>query len=493
MKQHRTLQIMLLLLTVVVLGVTLVSAQGTTPTPLPALPTSDASTSSTVGGVLQASQSAADASERSVEFAQLAIDNADRALNTVNSMLGFLQVLGLAITVILGAVAYIGWRSIGDAQGEIEALKSSDETRMRNLEEGITSRVSAFERDLRDQLSLARADLNQLRDSLRADTQALIQVYRDQARSLEDRTRSLDDDVSERLASVQAIEAQLKQKFEDLQRRAEDQINATALVQLGRQQIEEQSWAAAFETFRIAHKYDRNNRVANYYLGELYLRDRKLDDAVHHLELAQPDGHVFPPAETALGLALRLKGQAESVPPIERNHLYAQAEQHFLRAVAADPEARDINQQSIQAALGALYRRQDRLMEAIHRYEEAKKLTPDETYPRINLAMLYLRTGDREQAWVEFRAVVEASEERLKVRPDDEWARCDAITSYLGLEQNEPADRHLKVLLAGDPSKGPIDSFLDGLRFMAQASDPPVGVVTVIRHVEAFAAEKWQT
>jgi tetratricopeptide (TPR) repeat protein len=364
--------------------------------------------------------------------AQEVADDADRAINNVATMLNFLEVAGLVLGGLVAAAAIFGLRSTQTLRAELKADLDEANKRFEKMLAESQMRLLAFERE-------AESELDKIRHYAGAATENLSAV----------------------------------------QQRVENAVNALTLVQLGKLQIENRNWNAALRTLEAAHEADPTNRAANYYLGELYIIRRDLDRAIDLLKRAQPDGEVFPPAEAALAYALRLHGETLSNQD-DRNRYYAEAEQRYLRALDIESGARDIHDASVWAGLGALYRRQRRYDDAFRCYDKAEKVTPYSTYPLINLAILHLRRGELEQARKHFRTVVMISERRLETNPMDEWTRYDAITGNLGLDQGERARAHLDYILSAKPNKGPMESFISGLAFMAEAEAAPAVVAEVL-------------
>lgn len=334
--------------------------------------------------------------------AQRASDNADRATNTVNLMLSFIQVVGLVggILAALGATAFAtaGFRTLSE---------------------------------YRKELSEARAELDSMRHQIQSETE--------QVRTQGDRA-----------------------------------IRALTLLQLGNQQLEAKNTQAALRTYLEACDLDPDNRATNYFLGELYIQEKELSKGIEHLQRALATGD-YPPAEAALAYALRLRGDG-AANVNERNRYYAESESRFLKALAADPAVVDINGESVYAELGGLYKKWNRVEDAIRAYEAAEKVTPQRSYPVINLAMLYFTEGKADIAENYFRRSAVISGRILDGNPFDFWARFDMITAQLVLKNQEEAQRHLDLALQQVQSRWPLEIFLDQLRRLKSAPVPPENV-----------------
>jgi tetratricopeptide (TPR) repeat protein len=256
---------------------------------------------------------------------------------------------------------------------------------------------------------------------------------------------------------------------------------------LGEQQMEARNPIAALRTFGDAFRLDPNNRATNYFLGELYLQQRDLKLAMEHLERALAGDDDYPPAEGALGAALRLQADKET-DPNRKNLLYAQAEQRLLKALAADSFIRDPYGESYYGALGGLYRRQNRVDDAIRAFQEAEKLTPQNSYPINNLAMLYTMKGIPDRARHMFERAIAISSRSLDGNPFDYWARFDLITAQVGLDQLDKANEHLRIVMDQLKEPGPYESFMRGLLTLRESPVPPprIGefIHTVQQHID---------
>ncbi len=334
-----------------------------------------------------------------LDAANKASEDADRAANAVNLILSFIQVAGLIGGLLAALFAAAGFRTITEYRSE---------------------------------LTKARAELDEMRAQLRADTEAV--------RSQGDRA-----------------------------------IRALALMQLGEQQLETKNNKAALRIYKEAYDLDPNNRATNYFLGELYVQERDLENGIEHLQRALASGADYAPAEAALAYALRLQGD-EAQDVSERNQLYAEAEARFLKALRADPAVRDINGESVFAVLGGLYKRQGRLEDAIRCYQQAEKVTPQTSYPVINLAQLYFQQGKTDLAEAYFKRSRTISGRMLDGNPFDYWARFDFITALIALNQPDEARRNLDLVLGQVQNTRPLEIFLGDLTRLKESPHPPAAI-----------------
>lgn len=267
---------------------------------------------------------------------------------------------------------------------------------------------------------------------------------------------------------------------------ADRAILALAMLQLGEQQLERRNVKSAIQCYRRAFELDPENRATNYYLGELYIQDKQLERGIDHLKQAIGPDFDYAPAEAALGLAYRLQGD-QTTDPDRRNTLYVQAEESLLLALQVDPTALDINGESVQAGLGALYKRWGEVEQAIVHYEEARKITPQKSYPIVNLAILYYMQGNLPQARLYFEDVVTRANDTLKHNPSDYWARFDHMTAQLALGESRLAMDDLNVIAQQVKTAAPLETALGELRRLKSSPHPPQDIDQVITRVETLS------
>ncbi len=256
-------------------------------------------------------------------------------------------------------------------------------------------------------------------------------------------------------------------------------IRALSLLQLGERQLEARNIQSALRTYQEAYALDPDNPATNYFLGYLYAENRQIEKGIEHLKHALTQNEQYPPAEAALAYALRL--QADQITdPMEKKLRYSESEQMFLRALSQDPAMRDINGESFHAALGALYKRQERTDEAIEAYKEAELATPQNSYPIVNLATLYYLSGDLEQAKQYYERSAAISSRMLDVNPFDYWARFDLSAAQLVLGNLEQAKWQFNLAAQQVRQVGPLETFLHDLERLKNAPTSPKGVDELI-------------
>jgi tetratricopeptide (TPR) repeat protein len=284
-------------------------------------------------------------------------------------------------------------------------------------------------------------------------------------------------------AELDEMRARLEAETAEVRGQGNRAIRALSLMQLGEQQLESRNIKAALRVYREAYDLDPENRAINYFLGELYIQDREIEKGIHHLELALSGGEDYAPAEAALAYALRLQGD-RAKEPSERNLRYSEAENRFLKALKSDPAVRDINGESVYGVLGGLYKRQNRIADAIRCYEEAARITPQSTYPVVNLAMLLFMDGRLDEAKEYFRRSAAMSSRLLDANPADYWTRLDLTTAQLVLGQVDEAKRNLTSATGQLQSASPLEIFLGDLYRLRDAPQPPPDIDQIIDTVQ---------
>jgi tetratricopeptide (TPR) repeat protein len=275
----------------------------------------------------------------------------------------------------------------------------------------------------------------------------------------------------------------------DLREQANKAIDALTLVQLGENQIRAGNVEQALVTYQAAYELDPDSEAINYFLGELHLMGRDLENAVKYLDCCLETDPSFPPAVAARGHAIRLLAE-KSQNLTERNRLYAEAESHLLRALEERPNLLNAEGEAVHGTLGGLYRRQGRLREAIAAYEEAQKVTPQHSYPVNNLATLHLMLGNAEEAAAYFERSRVLALRRLDDNPFDYWARFDLANTQLHDGNKEEALQTLAQAVEQAPVHGPLESALDALRDLQTAPTPLPGLDEAIAYLEAAIPEK---
>ncbi len=169
---------------------------------------------------------------------------------------------------------------------------------------------------------------------------------------------------------------------------------------------------------------------------------------------------------------------------MEKQQRYEESEQLFLRALSQDPAVRDINGESFQAVLGGLYKRLNRTDKAIEAYQAAELVTPQNSYPIINLASLYYLDGNLEEAKQYYERSIAISTRMLESNPFDYWTRFDLSAAHLVLGNLELAKREFNLAAQHIRHIGPLDTFIQELERLKAAPSSPQGVDELIALVQ---------
>ncbi len=297
----------------------------------------------------------------------------------------------------------------------------------------------------------------------------------------------LERSLTEQVANMRA---QMSTQMRDAQTTAQNSFRVLRLQLLAEQQVRAHNLETAIDTLAQAYQLQPDDHATNYLLGYLYSR-KDIDKAIEHLERALALEPYFTPGIAALGLALRRKGDKITDPDRrdERDKYWAEAESKMRAALNKDSRLTDADSESYYGSLGGLYRRQKHYYAALDAYERAHDVTPDSSYPVINLASIHKRLGNDEPAAKYFREVIERAELTLDDDPRDAWTRCDYAQALLVLDQPEDAMSQMRIVLDQDANPGMLETVLDGLHFLTEAPTPIQGLPEMIALLEDRIAE----
>lgn len=276
----------------------------------------------------------------------------------------------------------------------------------------------------------------------------------------------------------------LNAESEDIRVQADKALRALTLMQLGEQQIARHNLQSALQMYQQAYDLDPTNSASNYFLGELYIQTGQFDKGIERLQQTLVLSGEYAPAEAAIGTALYLQAM-KAAEPNKRDILYAHAEDRFLTALDIDPAVLDFTGESIYAALGELYKQQGRIERAIHRYDEARKITPQKPHPLVNLAILYLMQGQFDQAQDYFMRSVEMAGRLLTINADDYQARLDRLIAWLALGKRDDALSDVAIVLKQVKTTAPLENTLNDLILLRNTAIMPDDLDQVIQQTQA--------
>ncbi|NDJ78138.1 MAG: tetratricopeptide repeat protein [Chloroflexi bacterium] len=385
------------------------------------------------------------------------------------------QILVTVLAVALAALAlYVAWRN--DQRTEIvvnEDVTNEEATAILERANDAVAFADSILSFLEGASVVVGAGLAIGAWMLRNSIQSQIETTRDFVQQTEAR-------FAEREQELTALETDLKQRLDTLVTFTEQQLagakdearasfRVLSLLVLAEQQVRDHNLNTALRTLEEAYVADADNQATNYLLGYLYTSRKQFDVAIERLERALELDPGFAPAQAALGLALRRKGDGTHDDPTEQARLWAMAEAKLLEALGRDPHLTDADGESYFGTLGGLYRRQNRFDDALRVYDEARRVTPNSSYPITNLAALHKRLGHDDQATFFFERVVRAAELQLDDDPRDYWTRADYAQAKLVLGDVASAVAELRTVIDSVQEYGLLESVRSGLAFLAQS------------------------
>jgi len=388
-------------------------------------------------------------------------DQADSAANSADVILSFIEGASILLAALVAISVLVIGSSIQDIRSQLEESIANAETRFINNEESLANLVSTIQQQVDDSIQQAET----------------------RTRTSEERVQNLsariEDSIKETEGVVAGLHGIVHEAVEGAKQDAENSFRVLSLLLLAEQQVRARNRTTAIATLEEAHKIDPLNQTTNYLLGYLYVGRKEFDTAIQHLKSALQINPNFAPALAAMGLAQRRMGDPMN-DEIGRRKLWAEAELNLLKALEADPTLIDADNESYFGTLGGLYRRQGRNEEALKAYEDAVRITPNNSYPVGNLAILYKKLAHQDKAEHMFNRVIEISEAILDDHPGDTWARLDLAQAFLVLGQKQKAVNQYKNVIERLGETGPLESALSGLQFLLDAPQAIPGIEDVM-------------
>lgn len=368
-----------------------------------------------------------------------AADEAARAMETVNLMLDFIQ----AGSIVLAAVAVV-----------VTGLGVWNNAR------------------LREELANARA----LEDAFAAVQQ--------QAAHATEEVNATRQEVNVKLSQIDSLVDELRGHLETTTHIRDELVPGINLTLLAQRQISMGNLPEALETLKQAHQTHPDNVLIRYLLGDILVRQGEIEDGIAHLEAARAGMENFYDADVAYAYARRIQGDRYT-DTAERDIHYAAAKAIFLQVAKERPNLQDISGESAFGALAGLYRREGNLREATRWYENARKATPQNSYPINNLALCYFALDEADEAQKYFEHSRAMAQSRFTLLPVDYYSRFDYVTARLGLHclgiEDYPAEamaddlgQVIDLVGAMGVSSRPLQSFKDGLARLEPEQHPAV-------------------
>jgi tetratricopeptide (TPR) repeat protein len=371
--------------------------------------------------------------------AEYILARANDATQFADSILSFLE----GASALLGIMLFVGgWMFRNNIQQQIEKLQDSATEAIKESRK--------FVQDSRDDLEKRKTDLQAMESALQQRMDRLVQ--------------------------------ETTQRLEETQTQARNLFRVLSLQLLAEQQVRSYNIDTAVSTLRSALTINPDDHATNYLLGYLYIQRKQIDLALNHLEHALKSEQNFTPGIAALGLALRRKGDSldNDGHQAERDLFWGQAESRLLEALSQDHRLTDADGESYFGTLGGLYRRQKRYYAALDAYERAYQVTPNSSYPLINLASIHTHEGNLKQARHYFEKVVEQARLALDDDPRNAWRRCDLAQALLVMGQQDEALKELRAVIKQDPERSVLETVRSGLSFLSESPERIAGLDEMI-------------
>jgi len=450
-------KVTIIFIIVILVGVGTASAQTDTPTPTPSAPAQDI-TEDEAQDILREAQ---DANARSRD-----------AIDTVNNMLSLIQGVGTIaslvggfVTIALTIAAVLGFRNTARNQEEIR----NQFKEFRELQERVSKLLDDTRRE-QDKVTANIAKLEHLQQSV--ETRFL-------------QMQGLDERVNEKITT---LEETTTIRLENTDARTENVSTAIALTQLAQQQIAINNLKAAAQTLERAAERDEENSVIQYFLGDVYVRLGEVDKSLDFLKKSMEEQQDYPDAEASYAYALRLQGDraGEAGDKLKQSRFYDEAQDIFLKLYNQFPELLDLSGESVYGALASIYRRIDDIPKAIEWYKRVREITPLNSYPVNNLALMYYLDGQTDKSKPYFRQSLEIANRTVSLSPSNYWRWFDLITAKIALEADTQENilSDLDRVFELDPGEDPLSKLLDGLVELKKAPETPQFMAALIARVE---------
>lgn len=393
-----------------------------------------------------ASQVMADARELVAE----ARSNQDESFNTINTILGLMQVGFAVVTgliVIAVAISSVfGLTSIRDLREEIESFKT--------LKLELTNEITAVHSEIES--------LQQAKDEVMT--------------------------VANQLSTMNDLPATVDKQMKEQQADANKQMQALSQVQFAIQQINVGNRQAALNTLARANELQRDNAVINYFRGEVLVREGEYEEGIEYLQKAV-QGSDMPDASATLAYAYRMMGDEY---PDQNDKYYSRAENIYIELHDDYPELLDISGESVYGALAGLYRNRNMIDKAIQTYEQIELVTPNSSYPINNLGLLHFEHdeksfADRDKGKEYFEKAKRKARTMLKLEGTDYWRLFDLITAEIALEETswEAVQEGLQDIFDLEPIDDDIQKLIGGLKQLQKSEQPPKFVIQAMQKIDA--------
>ena len=207
-------------------------------------------------------------------------------------------------------------------------------------------------------------------------------------------------------------------------------VDIAALLATGQQYENEQRWSEAFSIYSEVVKFDPQNAVGHYRLGQVSERLGAIDSALKSYQEALRFDPGMSEAKRALagyyvnrGIGFRRSNQsADAIHALQQALSYEPAsvgahfelgqefeqQRQFDSAITEYQETikLDANHSAAHARLATVYANQGRHQEAAREFQEVVRLNPEDPAGHYGLGVAYSELGQREQAIAELKQAV---------------------------------------------------------------------------------------
>jgi tetratricopeptide (TPR) repeat protein len=256
------------------------------------------------------------------------------------------------------------------------------------------------------------------------------QKFRDAEQRYQEMNGRLQGSIKDSEARHNELHNELSQK---IQLSIQNASIAELLISMARQQYELGYLQGARAIYQRALRLAPETPVIPYRIGYILTQLEELDEAESTLQQALKIDPEFPNALASLGFVYRRRGDKTNDNEAQRNDYYKLAEKHLLAALELNPYLVDDDGESWNGALAGLYRRMDREKDAIYRYGQAAHITPQSSYPKLNLLLLQWKHSDTEKLVGQLEEVEQLLFGKIKKDKDTYWDRADILNIELAL------------------------------------------------------------
>lgn len=219
-------------------------------------------------------------------------------------------------------------------------------------------------------------------------------------------------------------------------------------------------------------------------------KEPDLDRADELLQEALALRADFPQALATRGLVQSL--MARKAPDVrEANRLRIKAVGALEEALNAEPYMRDMDNESWWGTLGGVHKRADNLPEAIRAYDQAVKVTPQSSYPRSNLALLYMMSNQPDLMKRTYRVVERLARTKVQQNFSDYWTHTDLLVADLAQGKYDGAEadeQDFFDIIPGEVAQTVVGGYIDTMQRLAAVLTPDEAthIQPFIEHAQDF-------